>query len=231
MPRNPFTTNDRVFGDPFITALNSSINLLNNSVHPGGAYPRAKVLYPSLNVLRTFAHSGYAEDDRRRALSVATATFDDFEKAYLDVMTEFEKMRGRARAWWRKAQLTSQLEGGRQDLVWLRQLKENISPLHIELQEHFYTMVVKYPRGSEADNMTAAEFFDPLYKLRNEYFLRPSFEVLEAYRRVSKELQSSTYYSEVLRAGLTSTAVSVWDAHLEDHELELDVLSMVETLV
>jgi hypothetical protein len=232
MLENPFTaTYKYVFTDPFITALNSTINALNNSVHPGGAYPRAKVLYPSLDALQAFTRNSWFDKEQRDMLSLATATFEEFEKAYIDVMTEFEKMRKRARAQWKKDQLTSQIEGGKQDLEWLRQLKANISPVHIELQDHFYTLVMRYPRGAEASNSIAVNFFRPLYELRNEYFLRPSLEGPKAYCRVAKELKSAAYYSDVLRAGLTSTVTATWETRLEAQELELEVAMMMNELV
>jgi hypothetical protein len=231
MPNNPFESNDRIFDDPFISALNSTINRLRNSIHVGGAYVKAKTLYPSVQELRQFSRTSYSDEERKHALALACSTFSEFEKAYLEVIAEFEAMKSRARLEWKHSMLDDQIKGELQNLEWLRQLKRNISPVHIELQAHFYALVLQYPRNPEANSSEAAEFFEPLYELRNEYFLRPSTSVLSSYRSMSRKLQEAPYYSEVLRAAMYPAGKAVWESIIGARELELEVLSMVEELV
>lgn len=221
------------FEDPFMREFDISIEILTRVIDKNGVLPDHVALYPSIQALRHFRQNYYYNSKALGALNVVTSEFAEYERLYKEVLAIIEIALKRARSEWRKEYIASQLQSYKDRLDNVRSFKNKLTPAHLEFQNHFYKLVVMTPRGPQADDLETADFFGPLYDLRNEYFHQRRPGLIQEYLAKSKELLASDYYAEVVRYGLDADKLAksaLIQADIEDHVVELEFLDMFEEL-
>jgi hypothetical protein len=219
---------NRTFDDLFVKTIDSAINRMSLAVNQIGVFPRSQELYPIANSVRQLMLEGQRLQGTAPAYYLAN--FAHFESVYEEWLAFIRKSVKRARAEYRISQLTDYLRESEEEIAYIRYLCDNMTPSHLDLQLHFYTVVLIAPRDPESSNLDVAEFFGPLYDLRDAYFHDPSPLYLDEYLRFSRELVKHPYYAGTVTKGVDQLELQRVLAKVEELATSLEVHSMLHTL-
>lgn len=214
--------------DPFMLLLQYSVERIACTLDVASPLPDYSVIGPAITKLMAFA-SKADNNMSSTALASVLADFSAFETNFELIIAAYERTILATRATWKKKAIASQLELFKDDLLKLRLMKSYLTPAHLELQSHFYRLLVKTPRGYIANREEIETFFQPLFKLRDEYFTKARAGLLSEYLAKSKELSNSVYYLTVVLDGVDKDKLANAQAFSDRPLVELEVMSMLET--
>jgi hypothetical protein len=232
--RNPFERTALYLHDPFVMSLYTASDQAFGAVRPNGSFfAHAKHLYPSVTKLLAFRPKVNAVEAtiRLNALPEAVGAFSDFEDAYEEMAEVYEQLLSKTRAITKRTQLAAKVRWCPQELEWLRLLRANITDAHIALQAHFCTLAGFVPNDMPSSDRVAREVFEPLYRLRNEYFIRPKATHLLEYLELSKELQTDQGYRDAVQRCVAPDEIPVRERSLNELEVQVEVAAMMKELM
>jgi hypothetical protein len=219
--------------DPFVVSVDRAIGRLSNSIQPDQRFDEHRdVLISAVGKLVGLWPNFYAQGaaDRAMTLPQTFASFQAFESAYDEAQSLYLSLAEKAASSRAKAELKLFAKGLEPELQRLRQLHTNITPLHLQLQAHFVTLVTLAYDGQILRDTEETKFLAPLTSVRDQFFLSPRASHPAEYMKLSQELQASFYYKEMLLASVSRSDRAEMEPQLAEHELELEIQTMVREL-
>lgn len=213
--------------DPVMWRLGSALSSIANKSYMGGR----KSVHSSVHELLDFK-SGYRNAPTAYSLGYIIDNFSSFAKSFQDclyVLGQFVVEESMPEDF--TAAATREEADFYVDI--LAQLKIQVPALtatHVELQAHFFSLVVSSSKSTWAGLGKVKEFFSPLSQLRDAYFHSPSQELLTEYLELSRKLMLDEYFTYSILAGITHEEQAENILAIEKHEAALEVMILMEAL-
>lgn len=226
--------------DPVTQAMRSLMKAFN---------PLLNLLEPQI---KTFSKIGFSKDPDKKERDQILRSFvielqyvwgfevasDDSDGNLPFILTHFDELKQRFEATYifaeaallefypRKADAlrVQMIESARPHFDCLKFSVAKMTPLHLALQNHIYSLVLAFPNLDWAETEL---FFKPLFELRNRYFKAPQAHLISEYLLQIENFTAEAFYE------LNSTVERSRDpnrAYAESDQLTLEVAVLMEEL-
>jgi hypothetical protein len=111
----------------------------------------------------------------------------------------------------------------------LRADLDRLTPAHAKLQFHLQVLILATPSFKGAVAVSGAELVEPLSRLRDAYFANPKPKLLTRYLELAEGIVADPRYAKYF-APIYPEPAKNHRAHIEAATVELEVLSMMESL-
>lgn len=114
------------------------------------------------------------------------------------------------------------------DFSLLKELVDQVTPVHIALQDHLSYLVLASDTSTDVERLKSKS----LFTLRDEYFIKPEPGVLAKYLVASETYTINKFYSARARAFINNeTAIARFKAEMDSRAANLEVFSLMEAVV
>lgn len=213
------------FNSLFVRKFKRAQETVEQIVEKNGVLPRYQAII-ELNITvepirRAFYFGRYSS-----LLTLALEHFETFEAFLSRVEVALEKPIQRART--RKGDIRQAQLRVREAREELRKLYDTLTPIHLILDAHFGAQVLSMPRKEDHESTVAAQFYEPLYTFRDEYFRTGDVKSLRKYLQSHEVIVKERYYLEELLEPNESEKLEKAQALVENLTDELYIYMLME---
>ena len=180
---------------PFVRKFKGALEAITRLIEKDGVLPGNREIMEVRAVSEPIRGEFYYHSYRDE-LELAMTNFEDLEILLRRVEDAMDNAIRRARS--RKEEIRYAKLSMVERREELRTLYDSLSPIHLTLNAHFGAQVLEMPRKDSHEGTVAAQFYEPLYTLRDSFFRKPETSTLKEYLRQFEIIVKERYYHEEL---------------------------------
>lgn len=133
---------------------------------------------------------------------------------------------------WSAKELAEYLQPLHDEYELLKRMIGRLTQGHLALQGHFECFIGCGPTFEWAAEPETMKFFEPLYELRDEYFLAPRPDLLCEYMAMAEAMEKTRFYNERSPKAVGNKIMHE-RLHVEvvKHAASLEILSLLDTML